>query len=149
MNSNINEIFPFLGSIFGISCWENAYGWNTCCPWFSERTCSYWEGKGRNSLFLYTSWRLIILSSYNHSSQSYEVLSPLIGFSDLLVLLEFRLLIIICTRHLQGEEGLVHFQWLDRSLNIVEDVSCSRLWLANCLCPMPYLYTLIPPFIYP
>jgi 26S proteasome regulatory subunit N13 len=25
--------------------------------------------------------------------------------------------------HFQGEEGLMHFQWLDRSQNIIEDVS--------------------------
>lgn len=24
---------------------------------------------------------------------------------------------------LQGEEGLIHFQWLDRTTNVIEDVS--------------------------
>lgn len=28
--------------------------------------------------------------------------------------------------HFQGEEGLVHFQWIDRNLNVVEEVSLSN-----------------------
>lgn len=65
LNCRINEIFLFLGSFFGISCWENAYGWITCRPWFSERTCSYWEGKGRNSLLLSHFLKINLLTSYN------------------------------------------------------------------------------------
>lgn len=40
--------------------------------------------------------------------------------------------LVLCTINLisslfQGEEGLVHFQWLDRTLNAVEDVSFALL----------------------
>lgn len=35
---------------------------------------------------------------------------------------------------LQGEEGLVHFQWLDRTRNVVEDVSYLTLTKILCAC---------------
>lgn len=52
---------------------------------------------------------------------------------------------------LQGEEGLIHFQWLDRTNNVIEDVSwiCLTFSITSlyimlpiciCMCVQPHLY---------
>ena len=91
---------------------------------FSSPTFPFRPVKKKRLLLL-----LLLITNIEHSWSFFKLIHCKISYKALLAFF-------IC----QGEEGLVHFQWLDRTLNSVEHVSLS------ISIPMQDLMDILPLF---